>query len=140
MFKKLVFAILLFTILSCGQNTPLALYEPKSPQEQAIKDVFLDFQNGINTMNYSQIENLIHDKASIMIGRDRKILSKAAYVDILPQRLAQNVSIALGKPKMKVSGDKAEVKIYMTSGEYNLLIVYKMQFEKNKWYIRSWEY
>jgi len=140
MFKKLVFAILLFTILSCGQNTPLALYEPKSPQEQAIKDVFLDFQNGINTMNYSQIENLIHDKASIMIGRDRKILSKTAYVDILPQRLAQNVSIALGKPKMKVSGDKAEVKIYMTSGEYNLLIVYKMQFEKNKWYIRSWEY
>ena len=126
--------------MTTGQNTPLALYEPKSPQEQAIKDVFLDFQNGINTLNYSQIENLIHDKASIMIGRDRKILSKAAYVDILPQRLAQNVSIALGKPKMKVSGDKAEVKIYMTSGKYNLLIVYKMQFEKNKWYIQSWEY
>lgn len=140
MFKKLVFTILITTVLSCGQNTPLALYEPKSPQEQAIKDIFLDFQNGINTMNYGQIENLIHDKASIMIGRDRKILSKAAYVDILPQRLAQNVSIALGKPKMKVTGDKAEVKIYMISGEYNLLIVYKMQFEKNKWYIQSWEY
>ncbi len=118
----------------------LADYEPKSPQEQAIKTVLLDFQEATNTKNHRKIENLIHERASIMIGRDRKILSKTAYVEILPKRLAENVSIALGKPKINVSGDNAEVKIYMTIGEYKLLIVYQMQFQKNKWYIQSWAY
>ncbi len=75
-------------MLSCGQNTPLALYEPKSPQEQAIKTVLLDLQEATNTKNHRKIENLIHERASLMIGRDRKILSKTAYVEILPKRLA----------------------------------------------------
>jgi len=61
----------------------------------------------------------------------RNILSKEAYVKILPKRLAGNPSIALGKPKMTVSGDKAEVKIYMTRGGYNGLVVYNMKLEDN---------
>jgi len=140
MLKHLVLAIALTAILSCGQNTPLAGYEPKSSQEQALKRVLLDFQDGVNIMNSKKIENLIHEKASIMVGGDRKILSKAEYVKILPKRLAENPSVALGKPKMKVSGNKAEVKIYMTRGDYNFLIIYNMQLENNKWYIQSWEY
>jgi hypothetical protein len=138
MLKQLGLAIALTAIISCGQNTPLASYEPKSPQEQALKRVLLDFQDGVNTRNPKKIENLIHPKASIMIGRDRKILSKAEYVKILPKRLSENPSIALGKPKMTVSGNKAEVKIYMARGDYNTLIVYNVQLENNKWYIQSW--
>ena len=140
MLKPLVVAIALTAILSCGQNTPLAVYEPKSPQEQALKRVLLDFQDGVNTINSKKIENLIHEKASIMVGGDRKILSKAEYIKILPKRLAENPSVALGKPKMKVSGDKAEVKIYMARGDFNTLIIFNMQLENNKWYIQSWEY
>ena len=86
MIKHLAYAIALTAILSCGQNTPLAVYEPKSPQEQALKRVLLDFQDGVNTMNSKKIENLIHEKALIMVGGDRKILSKAEYVKILPNR------------------------------------------------------
>jgi hypothetical protein len=140
MLKHLVLAIAITTTLSCGQNEPLALYEPQTAHEQALKTVLLDLQDGVNTRNSKKIGNLIHEKASIMTGRDRNILSKAEYIKILPKRLADNPPIALGKPKMAVSGDSAEVKIYMTRGNYNGLIVYNMKLEDNNWYIQSWKY
>ena len=140
MLKHLVLAIALTAILSCGQNTPLAGYEPKSSQEQALKQVLLDLQDGVNTKNSKKVESLIHEKASIMVGRDRKILYKVEYVKILPKRLAENPSIAFGTPKMTVSGNKAEVKIYMAYRDSNILIIYNMQLENYKWYIQSWEY
>ena len=113
---------------------------PKSLQEQALKSILLEFQNGVNTLDAKKIETPIHPKASLMTGRERKTLSKEEYVKILPKRLAGNPSIALGKPKMTVSGDKAEVKIYMTRGNYNGLVVYNMILEDNKWYIQGWKY
>ena len=140
MMKQLVFFIVITAIASCGQNEPLTNYEPKSPQEQALKSVLLDFQDGVNTLDSKKVENLIHEKASIMTGRERKTLSKKEYINILPERLAENPPIALGIPKMKVSGDKAEVKIYMTRGNYNSLVVFNMKFENNKWYIQGWKY
>ena len=140
MMKQLLFFIVITVIASCGQNEPLTNYEPKSPQEQALKSFLLDFQDGVNTLDAKKIETLIHPKASLMTGRERKTLSKEEYVKILPKRLAGNPSIALGKPKMTVSGDKAEVKIYMTRGNYNGLVVYNMILEDNKWYIQGWKY
>jgi transcriptional regulator with PAS, ATPase and Fis domain len=140
MMKQLLFFIVITVIASCGQNEPLTNYEPKSPQEQALKSILLDFQDGVNTLDAKKIETLIHPKASLMTGRERKTLSKEEYVKILPKRLAGNPSIALGKPKMTVSGDKAEVKIYMTRGNYNGLVVYNMILEDNKWYIQGWKY
>ena len=140
MLKQLVFALIIPAILSCGQNDPLSTYEPKSPQEQALKNVFIDFQDGVNTRDAKKIENLIHENALLMTGRDRKILSKAAYGKILPERLADNPPVALGRPKIKISGDTAEVKIYMTRGNYNGLIIYTMKLEDDKWYIQGWKY
>lgn len=140
MVKHLVFAIAITAILSCGQSEPLTNYEPKSHQEQALKSILLDFQDGVNTRDSMKIGNLIHEKASIMTGRERKILSRGEYIKILPKRLADNPPIALGKPKMKISGDKAEVKIYMARGDFNSLVVFNMKLENNKWYIQSWQY
>ena len=140
MMKQLVFFIVITVIASCGQTEPLTNYEPKSPQEQALKSILLDVQDGVNTLDAKKIESLIHPKASLMTGRERKTLSKEEYVKILPKRLAGNPSVALGKPKMTVSGDKAEVKIYMTRGNYNGLVVYNMILEDNKWYIQGWKY
>ena len=92
--KYLVFAIAIPAILSCGQNEPLSTYEPKSPREQALKSILLDLQDGVNTRNPKKIENLIHEKASLMTGRDRKMLSRTEYILILPKRLADNPSIS----------------------------------------------
>ena len=125
---------------SCGRNEPLANYNPKTQQEQALKSVLLEFQGGVNRKDAEKVANLIHENASIMVGRDRQIIAKAEYIKILPERLAENPSISLGKPKMKLSGATAEVKIYMTRGNYNGLMVYNMKLDNNKWYIQSWRY
>jgi len=138
--KHLVFAIVITALIACGRNDPLAEYEPKSPQEHALKRVLLDFQDGVNTLDAHKVGYLIHENASIMTGRDRKILSKAEYVKILPKRLAENPPISLGKPKMSIAGNTAEVKIYMTRGNYNGLIVYQMKLDNNRWSIQSWKY
>jgi hypothetical protein len=140
MVKHLVFAIAITAILSCGQNEPLTNYEPKSTQEQALKGILLDFEDGVNTRDSKKIGNLIHEKASMMTGRERKILSRAEYIKVLPKRLAENPPIELGKPKITISGDKAEVKIYMARGDFNSLVVFNMKLENNKWYIQGWKY
>jgi len=131
---------MILALLSCGRNDPLSTYEPKSHQEAALKSILLEFQNGVNTRDAEKIESLIHEKASIMVGRERKILSKAGYRKILPERLADNPPISLGKPKINVSGDEAEVKIYLTRGNFDGLVVYNMKLENSKWYIQSWKY
>ena len=140
MHKILVFAIAIAAMISCGKDEPLANYKPKSPQEHALKSVMIDFQDGVNTLDSTKIGDLIHEHALLMTGRERNILSKAQYMKVLPKRLSENPSISLGTPKMKVIGNKAEVKIYMTRGNYNGLIVYNMKLENNKWYIQSWKY
>jgi hypothetical protein len=127
-------------ILSCGQDTPLAAYEPESPHEQELKKILLEFQDGVKAKNADKVKSLLSENASIMVGRDRKILSKKEYVEILPERLAENPPISFGKPKMTVNGDKAEVRIYVTRGDSNFLVVYDLQFENDKWYIHSWSY
>lgn len=140
MLKLMVFAIILTTLLSCERNTPLIKYEPKSSQEQALKSVLLHFQEAVTNKDSKKVLNLIHEKASVMIGTDPKLLSKTEYAEILPERLAENSYIALGKPKISVSGEKAEIKIYMTRGDDKFLMTFNMKLEDNNWYILSWEY
>ena len=140
MVKCLVFAIAVAVIISCGQNEPLADYVPKSVQEEGLKQTFLDFQDGVNTQDAKKVEGLIHADAALMVGRERKILSRAEYVKVLPERLADNPPLALSKPKISVEGQKAEVRIYMTRGDYKGLIVYNMKLEDKKWYIVDWKY
>jgi len=140
MLRHLAIVLVITAVLSCGQNEPLSNYEPGSPQEQALKSILLDFQESVNTKDSQKLENLIHENAAIMVGQERKIVSKAAYSKILPKRLAENPPVELGKPKMTVSGDEAEVKIYMTRGDYNGLVVFTMKLENDRWYIVSWKY
>lgn len=136
----LLAAIVLSTMISCGQDTPLAEFKPNSPQEEALKTMLMDFQVGVNTKDPKKITDLLHENASIMIGRDRKIVSKAEYIKILPQRLAENPPVTLGKPKMSVSDNKAEVKIYMSRENSRVLVTFHMQLDKNTWLIKSWKY
>jgi hypothetical protein len=41
---------------------------------------------------------------------------------------------------MSVTGDDAEVRIYMTRGDYNGLVVFNMKMENGRWYIINWKY
>ncbi len=140
MIKSFAAAVIVITIISCGKDEPIANYEPKAPEEKALLNVLLDFQDGVNRRDAVKIINLIHENALIMTGRERKLLTKAEYFNILPKRLADNPPIALGKPKMAISGSQAEVKAYITRGEYRGLLVFNMKRVDNKWYIQGWKY
>ena len=138
---RYVIAATVITVISaCGRNEPFSASEPRSPQEQTLKGVFLEFQNGVNQKDADKVAGLIHADASLMVGRDREIMARPEYVKILPKRLAENPSISFGKPKMTVSDETAEVKIYMTRGNYNGLVVYNMKLDNDRWYILNWRY
>ena len=100
MLKYITAFIILTAMISCGRNEPLSNYESRTSQEQALKEVMLEFQDGVNRRDTNKIANLIHENASLMVGRERKILARPEYVKILPKRLAENPPVSLGKPKM----------------------------------------
>ena len=140
-YMKLLFAAVMITaMISCSRDEPLSDYEPKTPQETALKKVLLEFEDGVNRKDADKVSNLIHANAELMVGRERRILSRPAYIEVLPQRLAENPDIAFGKPKMKIESEAAEVRIYMTRGNYNGLVVYQMKLQNDRWYILSWRY
>lgn len=58
MYKHLAFAIVITAIISCGRNVPIANYEPKSLQEQALKSILIDFQDGVNTRDSMKVGNV----------------------------------------------------------------------------------
>ncbi len=104
-------------------------------QERALKELLLAFQDAVVAADAGKIEDLIHEKAAIMVGRDRQILSKAAYAAVLPGRLAENSDIFLGTPRMAVSGDGADIRVYMRRGGDKFLMTFTMRRENGRWYI-----
>ena len=137
-----LFALLLLsiTIISCGTDTPLAEYTPSSDQEAAIKNVLLGFEDGVNRRDVKKVAGLIHESATLMLGRERRLISKPDYLKILPQRLADQAPIAMGRPKMALSGNTADVHIYMKRGEARVLVTFHLARVDDRWAINSWDY
>jgi hypothetical protein len=132
--------LLVWAILSCGTDTPLAEYTPSSDQESALKNILLDFQDGVNRRDAVKLADLIHEDATLSVGREHNRLSKPYYVKVLPQRLMANLPIALGKPKMMLSGNTADVSIYMTRGDARFLFTFHLTHDNQRWTISGWTY
>lgn len=138
--NAVLLGLLVYTILSCGTDTPLSEYAPSSDQEAAVKRVLLDFQDGVNRRDAKRVAGLIHEDATLMLGRERNRLSKSDYLKILPQRLADQPPIALGRPKMDMSGNASDVRIYMTRGDARTLITFHLMRDDHRWTISGWTY
>lgn len=138
--NALLLWMLIYTVLSCGTDTPLAEYTPSSDQEAAVKSVLLDFEDGVNRRDTQNVAGLIHEDATLMLGRERSQHSKSDYLKILPQRLADQPPISLGKPKMALYGNTADVRIYMKRGEARILITFHLAHDDHRWAISGWTY
>ena len=138
--NAVLIGLLVHTLLSCGTDTPLAEYVPSSDQEAAVKGVLLDFQVGVNLKDANKVAALIHEDATLMLGRERNRLSKSDYVKILPQRLADQPPIALGRPKMDIKSDAADVHIYLIRGNARVLVTYHLMRNDDRWTISGWTY
>jgi hypothetical protein len=85
--NAVLLGLLVWAIMSCGTDTPLAEYTPSSDQEAAVKNVLLGFEDGVNRRDVKKVAGLIHEGAMLMLGRERRLISKPDYLKILPQRL-----------------------------------------------------
>jgi hypothetical protein len=138
--STVLLGLLVYTIMSCGTNTPLAEYTPSSDQEAALKNVLLGFEDGVNRRDVKKVAGFIHEDATLILGRERSRLSKSDYLKILPQRLADQPPIALGRPKMALSGNAADVRIYMTRGDARMLVTFHLTRDEHRWAISGWTY
>jgi ketosteroid isomerase-like protein len=138
--SALLFGLLVVIIMACGTDTPLGEYTPSSDQEAAVKNVLMDFQECVNRRDTGKVADLIHEDATLILGRERKRHSKSEYIKILPRRLADQPPIALGRPKMDVNGDTADVRIYMTRGDGRFLVTYHLRRDDHRWTISGWTY
>lgn len=138
--SAVMLGLLVYTIMSCGTDTPLAEYAPSSDQEAAVKSVLLNFQDGVNRRDPANVAGLLHNGATLMLGRERSRLSKSDYIKVLPQRLADQPPIALGRPKMTLSGNRADVRIYMIRGDARVLVTFHLRRDDHRWTISGWTY
>lgn len=136
----LLVIIPVWLVLTSGCDAPLITYEPETSEEKALKATLLDFQTGVNAKDFDKVAALIHPDARIMIGREKRMLSKDEYLRVLRQRLAESPPVALGLPRMTITGHQSEVRVYMTRGDAKILMVFHLLFDGGKWRIRHWEY
>ena len=132
-----IFFLLVFLI---GCVATLKDYKPKSSVEEEIKIVLVMYENEWNKHNEAGVLALFHDRAKVMYGRERNIASKKEYVNILPERMAAYPTIKLSAPKMSITGDKADVKVTLSMGQYQTPTTFYLVREKSKWLIMSWKY
>jgi hypothetical protein len=129
---------MVFNFIGCAGT--LVTYEPKSPEEIAIKDLLLKWEKSYNSGDVAGNLSTWNDKAQIMYGTDRKLATKKEYIEILPERMKANPMINLGSPDIKLSGQKAEVKTTMSSGRGTIPATFYLEKENNIWSIMSWRY
>ena len=134
-------ALLLISIILFGCAATLKDYKPKSSEEDAIKVVLVAFESAWNRHDLQGVLAVFHDKGKFMTGREKKIVSKKEYADILPLRMLELPTITIGIPKIDIAGEKAAVNASVDFVKFqNPSFIYHMVKENNKWLIMSWEY
>ncbi len=134
-------ALLLISIILFGCAATLKDYKPKSSEEDAIKVVLVAFESAWNRHDLQGVLAVFHDKGKFMTGREKKIVSKKEYADILPARMSELPTMIIGVPKINIAGEKAVVNVSVDFVRFqNPSFIYHLVKENNRWFIMSWEY
>jgi hypothetical protein len=133
--------VFLISIMLFGCAATLKDYKPKSLEEEAIKVVLVGFENAWNRHDLQGVLAVLHEKGKFMTGREKKIVSKKEYADILPSRMLELPTMTIGTPKIDIAGEKAAVNASVDFVRFqNPSFIYHMVKENNRWFIMSWEY
>lgn len=138
----LPFLLIVLIFLSGCATTPQS-DQPKGlkdPEEVGTKELLLKWEATWNTHDVKGHLALWNDKAQIMYGRDRQIASKKEYLQILPERMKANPRIKVGDPDIRVSGNKAEVRVTLLIGNTQTATTFYFIKENGVWSITSWKY
>jgi len=133
--------LFLISIMLFGCAATLKDYKPKSSEEDAIKVVLVAFESAWNRHDLQGVLAVFHDKGKFMTGREKKIVSKKEYADILPARMSELPTMIIGVPKINIAGEKAVVNVSVDFVRFqNPSFIYHLVKENNRWFIMSWEY
>jgi ketosteroid isomerase-like protein len=115
--------------------------EAISSDEEEIKAVLASYEEAWNKKDAGGVIAVYHQDAKVMTGREKRIVSKDEYLDILPERFKLG-SMKLGKPSIKIKGDNAKVRVKMKlSGSHRTTrTTFSMTRESDKWLITKQTY
>lgn len=123
-------------------KTVVAKSEPISAEEKELKTFLADYEEAWNKEDVNAIMAFYHDNAKIMTGRNRSIVSRAKYTDIMPGKLKQAGSMKFGKPKIKITENRAKVKVTaeLSRMSRDVRFCFYMVRENGRWLITKTEY
>ena len=140
--KKIISVASLLSVflLLFGCLTHLKDYQPKSPEEDAIKTVLVNSENAWNNNDLQGYLAVLHESGQFMYGTKRYIVSKKEFAERIPQIKASKPVFTFGIPKITITKDTAVVNLkdYNIPGGWPWTV--HMVREKEKWYIMSNEY
>ncbi len=88
-------------LIFSGCVATLKDYNAQSPDEQEIKTILIKWQDSWNNKENEGVLSVIHKNAKIMIGEERKIVSKKEYGDLIPSRRREVGKVTYGEPIIK---------------------------------------
>ena len=140
--RALLLSVLVFCFGCATPSTTTKRDKPVSAGEKAIKAVLMEYQKAWNKQDPRGVIAFYHQNAQIMTGAARKIVSTNQYVDIIPQRYEQFGSITFGVPKIKITGNKARVKVTsgFSRGLKKVKFVFSMVKQNSRWLVMKQEY
>ena len=136
------FRLLLPVFLVACAGMTLKDYEPSSPDESAIKEILLTFQDAWNQQAKEDMLALFDDDFILWQGseRDRKILLTKSRYDFFIRDLWRRIRfINLGKPTFWFDGSKASVSMAMSMDGKNIRTIFRFTFRNDRWWLLDWE-
>jgi hypothetical protein len=136
------FSLVLPVFLVACAGVTLKDYEPSSPDESAVKEMLLTFQNAWNQQAKEDLLALLDDDFILWQGseRERKILlTKARYGFYIRDLWRKIRFIHLGTPTFWFDGAKASALLAMSMDGKNIRTIFRLIKKNDRWWLLDWE-
>ena len=156
LFRKCLpgFLIFLPLLIACCCDTPIALYEPRSPDEKEIVTVLAQYQDAKNRFDLERLLPLLHEKGEFTF-QCGMMVSKERLKELLPGFWAElksgnsaviplvhecingdyYTSGRLNNPHILIHNDKAVATVLFTKGVCRALLYVTLRRQEETWLI-----
>jgi hypothetical protein len=117
------------------------LLNPAIASEEEVLSRLKDYENAYNTKNVEQVINLWSQDAKIMTGRDRKLVSRDDYRNMLPERMQSVPTMYFQSPRIEsIAESEATVTSNVKMPKSTAQMTIKLVKAGGAWYLQSWQY
>jgi hypothetical protein len=138
-FLKTCCCLGMLLLAGCSEAT-LQNYRTQNAEESQIKDLLARFQDALNTGDPRLAGELVHRNLKAMIGPNRKIVSREEYLESFSARMAGRPLSVFVTPEITLAGQRADVRLTMTTGTGKTPMVFQLVREDGRWLILGWQY